>query len=393
MSATVEIHGLRKRYGSTVAVDDLSFSVRPGVVTGFVGPNGAGKSTTLRVLLGLDAPDAGSALVNGRPPSWRGRSARWARFSTRPPSIPAGPRASICAGLRRATGCRAGGWTTCSSSSALTGCRPPRRPLLARDVPAPRHRSRPARGSADSAPRRAGQRPRSGRHPLDPGTLRSLASEGRVVLVSSHLMSELEDTADHLIVIGRGRLIADVGVREPLDGAAGSRFNLRTPQPAEVMAALVAAGAAVTSTDIDLLSVSGLEAARIGDLLAEQGLRLHELAPHRVSLEEAYMDLTAARPSTRREAGERRRASPGPACRVDQAPLRPEHRLVAAGRLRADARTHGPRLLDVDDHGRDSGTPRRQRHRAGQPSPGCGLVRSPSCSSPSWRSPPSTRRA
>jgi ABC-2 type transport system ATP-binding protein len=294
MDATIEIDGLRKRYGSTVAVDGLSFSVRPGVVTGFVGPNGAGKSTTLRVLLGLDAPDAGSALVNGRPYGklarplaevgalldagavHPGRSARehlrWLAASNGLPRRRADEVLELV-GLARAARRHAGRFSLGMSqrlgiAAALLGDPP----ILLLDEPV---------------------------NGLDPEgirwireLLRSLASEGRVVLVSSHLMSELEDTADHLIVIGRGRLIADVGVRELLDGAAGSRFNLRTPQPAEVMAALVAAGATVTSTDLDRLTVSGLEAARIGDLVAEQGLRLHELAPHRVSLEEAYMDLT-----------------------------------------------------------------------------------------------------
>jgi ABC-2 type transport system ATP-binding protein len=294
MDATIEIDGLRKRYGSTVAVDGLSFSVRPGVVTGFAGPNGAGKSTTLRVVLGLDAPDAGCALVNGRPYQelarplcevgalldagavHPGRSARehlrWLAASN---GLPRSRVDEVLeqVGLAWAARRRAGRFSLGMSqrlgiAAALLGDPP----ILLLDEPV---------------------------NGLDPEgvrwireLLRSLASQGRVVLVSSHLMSELEDTADHLIVIGRGRLIADVGVRELLDGAAGARFSLRTPQPAEVMATLVAAGAAVTSTDVDRLTVSGLEAARIGDLLGDQGLRLYELAPHRVSLEEAYMDLT-----------------------------------------------------------------------------------------------------
>ena len=124
------------------------------------------------------------------------------------------------------------------------------------------------------------------------GFLRSLAAEGRAVLVSSHLMSELEGTADQLIVIGRGRLIADTTVRDLLDAAAGARFNVRTPQPAELMELLAGAGAVVASTDHDALTVSGLDAARIADLAADHGLRVYELSPHRVTLEEAFMDLT-----------------------------------------------------------------------------------------------------
>ena len=124
------------------------------------------------------------------------------------------------------------------------------------------------------------------------GLLRSLAAEGRTVLVSSHLMSELEDTADHLIVIGRGRLIADVAVRDLLDATADARVTLRTPEPTRALALLAGAGGTVTSTDSDTLSVAGLDAARIADLAAEQGLRLTELAPQRATLEEAYLRLT-----------------------------------------------------------------------------------------------------
>jgi ABC-2 type transport system ATP-binding protein len=294
MDAAIEIDGLRKRYGSTVAVDGLRFSVRPGVVTGFVGPNGAGKSTTLRVVLGLDAPDAGRALVNGRPyrelarPLCQvgalldagavhpGRSARehlrWLAASN---GLPRSRVDEVLeqVGLARAARRRAGRFSLGMSqrlgiAAALLGDPP----ILLLDEPV------------------NGLDPEGVRWVRE--LLRSLASEGRVVLVSSHLMSELEDTADHLIVIGKGRLLADVGVRELLDGVNGARFRLRTPQPAEVMAVLVAAGATVTSTEVDRLTVSGFEAARIGDLLAEQGLRLYELAPHRVSLEEAYVDLT-----------------------------------------------------------------------------------------------------
>jgi ABC-2 type transport system ATP-binding protein len=294
MSATIEVHGLSKRYGSTLAVDGLSFTVRPGIVTGFVGPNGAGKSTTMRIVLGLDAPDAGTALVNGRPyvelerplcevgalldanAVHPGRPARehlrWLAASNGLPRRRVDEVLDLV-GLARVGRRRAGGFSLgmlqrLGIAAALLGDPP----ILLFDEPV---------------------------NGLDPegirwirGFLRSLASEGRVVLVSSHLMGELEDTADHLIVIGRGRLIADVGVRELLDGAAGSRFILRTPQPAQVMEVLVGAGAAVTSTDVDRLTVTGLDAARIGDLLAERGLRLYEFAPHRVSLEEAFMGLT-----------------------------------------------------------------------------------------------------
>jgi ABC-2 type transport system ATP-binding protein len=294
MEATLEAQGLRKRYGSTVAVDGLSFTVRPGVVTGFVGPNGAGKSTTMRLFLGLDAPDAGAALVGSRPyPELAsplrevgalldagafhpGRSARehlrWLAASN---GLPRGRVEEVLdqVGLARATRRRAGGFSLGMAqrlgiAAALLGDPP----ILLLDEPV---------------------------NGLDPdgirwirGLLRSLASEGRVVLVSSHLMSELEDTADHLIVIGRGRLIADIAVRDLLKEAGGASVTIRTPEAARAVALLAEAGATVTSSEADTLTVAGLEAARIADLAAEHGLRLTELAPQRATLEEAFMRLT-----------------------------------------------------------------------------------------------------
>jgi ABC-2 type transport system ATP-binding protein len=294
MDATVEVHGLTKRYGGTRAVDNLTFTVRPGRVTGFVGPNGAGKSTTMRLILGLDAPDRGTALVNGRSYAsldvplrevgalldarafHPGRSARehlrWLAASNRIPRDRVDAVLEL-AGLTRVARRRAGGFSLGMAqrlgiAAALLGDPP----VLLLDEPV---------------------------NGLDPegirwirGFLRSLAEEGRAVLVSSHLMSELEDTADHLVVIGRGRLIADTPVRDLLDAAAGLRFNVRTPQPVALMALLAEAGAVVSSTDHEALTVAGLEAARIADLAAEQGLRVYELSPHRVTLEEAFMDLT-----------------------------------------------------------------------------------------------------
>jgi ABC-2 type transport system ATP-binding protein len=294
MDATVEVHGLTKRYGSTRAVDNLTFTVHPGRVTGFVGPNGAGKSTTMRLILGLDAPDRGTALVNGRSYAaldvplrevgalldartfHPGRSARehlrWLAASNRIPRDRVDAVLEL-AGLTRVARRRAGGFSLGMAqrlgiAAALLGDPP----VLLFDEPV---------------------------NGLDPegirwirGFLRSLAEEGRAVLVSSHLMSELEDTADHLVVIGRGRLIADTPVRDLLDAAAGLRFSVRTRQPVALMAVLAEAGAVVSSTDREALTVSGLEAARIADLAAEHGLRVYELSPYRVTLEEAFVDLT-----------------------------------------------------------------------------------------------------
>jgi ABC-2 type transport system ATP-binding protein len=218
VDVAIEAHGLTKRYGGTVAVDDLSFTVRSGRVTGFVGPNGAGKSTTMRMILGLG-------------------------FSL---------------GMAQRLGIAA----------ALLGDPP----VLILDEPV---------------------------NGLDPegirwirGLLRSLADEGRAVFVSSHLMSELEGTADDLIVIGRGRLIADTSVDELLETMSDTRVDIRSPQAGEVMRLLVAAGGTVTANGSDTLVVTGLDVARIADLAADHGLRLHELTPRRASLEEAFMGLT-----------------------------------------------------------------------------------------------------
>jgi ABC-2 type transport system ATP-binding protein len=294
MDAAIEVRDLTKRYGKTVAVDDLSFSVQRGLVTGFVGPNGAGKSTTMRVILGLDRPDTGEARVNGKPyralarplrevgalldasATHPGRRARdhllWLARSNRLPQRRVDEMLELV-GLADAARRRTGGFSLGMSqrlgiAAALLGDPP----VLLFDEPI---------------------------NGLDPegirwmrGFLRSLAAEGRAVLVSSHLMSELEDTADHLVVIGRGRLLADTTVADLIAGMSDERVTLRTPRPSEVMALLVRSGGRVTSTDGETLIVTGLDARRIADLTVERALPLHELTPHRTSLEEAFMELT-----------------------------------------------------------------------------------------------------
>jgi ABC-2 type transport system ATP-binding protein len=294
MQPTIEAQGLTKRYGDTLAVDGLSFTVPAGRVTGFVGPNGAGKSTTMRMILGLDAPDGGGALVNGRP--YRelddplrhvgalldggalhpGRRARdhllWLARSNDLPDDRVDEVLDLV-GLTAVARRRTGGFSLGMAqrlgiAAALLGDPP----VLMFDEPV---------------------------NGLDPegirwirGFLRSLAAEGRAVLVSSHLMGELEGTADHLVVIGRGRLIADAAVSELLGAASGDSVMVRTPAAGEAMGLLAGAGATVTSVGHDELEVSGLEAQRIADLMAERGLRLHALTPHRATLEDAYMKLT-----------------------------------------------------------------------------------------------------
>ena len=240
MEATIEVDGLRKRFGTTVALDGMTFTVSPGHVTGFVGPNGAGKSTTMRVILALDAPDEGRALVGGRPyarldrpltcvgslldagalqPS---RSARghllWLAHSQ---GLPAARVDEVLrqAGLATAARRRAGGFSLgmrqrLGIAAALLGDPP----VLMFDEPF---------------------------NGMDPegivwmrGYLRALAAQGRAVLISSHLMSELEDTADHLVIVGRGRVIADTSTAALLAAASDGRVTLRTADETAAMAAL-----------------------------------------------------------------------------------------------------------------------------------------------------------
>ena len=290
----IEVHGLTKRYGDREAVSNLSFTVPRGRVTGFVGPNGAGKSTTMRMILALAAPDGGEALVGGQPYGalrtplrevgalleatalHPGRSAHdhllWLAESN---DLPRGRVSDVLdlAGLTGVARRRAGGFSLgmrqrLGIAAALLGDPP----ALILDEPV---------------------------NGLDPEgvrwireLLRSLAAEGRAVLVSSHLMSELEDTADHVVVIGRGKLIADAPVADLLAAASDAGVTVRTPDTAAAMKALVDFGAVVTSPGGDVLSVVGLAADEVAEVMAARSLRLYELTPHRATLEEAYMSLT-----------------------------------------------------------------------------------------------------
>jgi ABC-2 type transport system ATP-binding protein len=290
----IEVHDLHKRYGSTVAVDGLSFTVDPGRVTGFVGPNGAGKSTTMRVILGLDAPDSGTALVGGRPyRSLRtplrevgalldaaaihpGRRARdhllWMAHYNGLPSRRVDEVIELV-GLTPVARRRAGGFSLgMRQRLGIAGALLGDPPVLMFDEPV---------------------------NGLDPEgivwireLLRSLAAEGRAVLVSSHLMGELEGSADHLIVVGRGRLIADTTVADLLAAASTDQVLLRTPARTEVMTVLANAGGTVAATDRDRITVTGLPSEKIIGLLNENSLPFFEVAAHRATLEEAYMELT-----------------------------------------------------------------------------------------------------
>ena len=313
MEATIEINGVRKRFGHTLALDGLTFTVAPGIVTGFVGPNGAGKSTTMRVILGLDAVDEGSALIGGlpyaklrHPLSQVGslidagalQPARTARnhllWLARSQGLSSRRVDQVIeeAGLESVARRKAGGFSLgmrqrLGLAAAMLGDPP----ILILDEPF---------------------------NGMDPegivwmrGFLRSLAAEGRAVLVSSHLMSELEDTANHLVVIGRGKLIANTGVAELIAAASAGRVRLRTNDRSEAMTALARAGATVAANGPDVLTVSGLSSERIVEVLGLSGVAFSEVAVHRSTLEEAYMEITrnavefrAARPEIGTDARE-----------------------------------------------------------------------------------------
>ena len=294
MESTIEVTGLRKRFGSTTALDGMTFTVRPGVITGFVGPNGAGKSTTMRVILGLDAADAGAALISGRryrdfrrplrqvgalldaaalQPARTGRNhLLWLAHSQGLSSNRVDAVLGLC-GLQSAARRKAGGYSLgmrqrLGIAAAMLGDPP----VLMLDEPF---------------------------NGLDPegivwmrGFLRGLAADGRAVLVSSHLMGELQDTAGHLVVVGRGRVVADTSVADLLHTASGDRVSVRTEARTEAMSALAEAGATVATTDRDTITVTGLPADRVAALLGAAGVPFSAVSAHRATLEEAYMELT-----------------------------------------------------------------------------------------------------
>jgi ABC-2 type transport system ATP-binding protein len=294
MDAAIEARNLRKRYGRTVAVDGLSFTVAPGLVTAFVGPNGAGKSTTMRMLLGLDAPDEGAALLGGRPyrslsrplrevgaaldaaavhPGRRARDhLRWLAYAGGLPGRRVGEVLELV-GLASVAGRRVGGFSLgMRQRLGIAGALLGDPPVLLFDEPT---------GGLDPEGIRWIR-----------GLLRSLAAEGRAVLVSSHLMRELEGGADHLVVIGRGRLVADTSVRDLLAAASGDRVVLRTAMGQRAMTVLAGAGATVAASDRDAVTVSGLPAERVVAALNAHGVPFSEVAPYRATLEEAYLELT-----------------------------------------------------------------------------------------------------
>ncbi|XRQ16136.1 ATP-binding cassette domain-containing protein [Actinomadura welshii] len=290
----IEVRELTKRYGAATAVDGLSFTVRPGAVTGFLGPNGAGKSTTMRVLLGLDAATSGAALVNGGRYGALRRPMHAVGALLDAGAVHGGRRAFDHLGwLARSNGIADRRVTQVLEQVGLAGVARKRVGGFSLGM---RQRLGIAAALLGDPGVLVFDEPVNG---LDPDgvrwvreLMRSLAAEGRTVLVSSHLMSEMELTADRLVIIGRGRLIADTSVRELAD-----RFRrgvlVRTPRPADLSALLAAAGGEVRSAHGGALTVTGLDVAAIGDTAAAQGIPLYEVASQSASLEEAYMELTA----------------------------------------------------------------------------------------------------
>jgi ABC-2 type transport system ATP-binding protein len=290
----IEAQQLTKRYGDKTAVDDISFTIAPGSVTGFLGPNGAGKSTTMRMIMGLDRPTSGTVTVNGKPYARHraplrevgalldakavhtGRSARsHLRAMAATHNIPAARVDEVIemTGLAAVATKRVGGFSLgmgqrLGIASAMLG--DPRTLIL----------DEPVNG-------------------LDPEgvqwvrrLVRSLADEGRTVFLSSHLMSEMAQTADQLLVIGRGRIIAAGPVQEVIDSVSGAAVQVRSPRAAELAALASADGAAVTSPAPGTLQLRDIDAERVGDIACAHGIALHELSPRSASLEEAYMALT-----------------------------------------------------------------------------------------------------
>jgi len=291
----IEVRGLTKRYGAKVAVDDLSFGIEPGKVTGFLGPNGAGKTTTMRLILGLDYPESGTILLDGKKyhdlayPMRKvgalldakavhgGRSAyNHLLCLAQTNNLPARRVGEVLelVGLSEVARKRSKGFSLGMSQRlgiAATMLGDPQ--VLMFDEPV---------------------------NGLDPegilwirNLMKALAGEGRTVFVSSHLMSEMENTADHLIVIGKGKLIADCTMAEFIARSAGAAVRVRTPSPDQLVLAVAAKGGSATADGDSTLEVRGMTADVVGDIAFEHGIRLHELTTTRASLEEAFMALTA----------------------------------------------------------------------------------------------------
>ena len=294
MEATIEVTGLRKRFGQAQALDGMTFTVAPGQVTGFVGPNGAGKSTTMRVILGLDAPDEGEATVNGKPyQKLRNPLSHLGALLDAAALQPSRSARNHLLWLAHAQGLGAG---RVDEVLAVTGLAGVRRRKAGGYSLGMRQRLGIAAALLGDPPVLMMDEPFNGMDPEGIAWMRTflkgLAAEGRAVLVSSHLMSELEDTAGHLVVAGRGKVIADTSVAALIASASGDRVRLRTPAATEAMKALANAGAEVAATAHDVLAIANLPSERVVALLTTHHIPFTEVSAHRATLEEAYMELT-----------------------------------------------------------------------------------------------------
>jgi ABC-2 type transport system ATP-binding protein len=290
----IEVRGLTKRYGDKLAVDDLTFTVRPGIVTGFLGPNGAGKSTAMRMILGLATPTTGTVTVNGKPYRDHTAPLREAGALLEARSVHPGRSAyhhllavAQTSGIRRsrvdevidAVGLREVARRRAGRFSLGMGQRLSIATALLGD-PATVILDEPLNGLDTEGIRWV----RS--------LLRGLAAEGRTVFVSSHLMNEMSVTAEHVIVIGRGRLIADTGVAAFIAGAARDTVRVRTSGPDALAALLRGPGVTVSRDHDGVLTVTGLSTDQVGTVARTAGITLLELAPQQASLEEAYTAMT-----------------------------------------------------------------------------------------------------
>ena len=293
-AGTIEVDRLTKRFGPVTAVDDLSFTVRPGHVTGFLGPNGAGKTTTMRIILGLAAPTSGRALVGGRRYDALIRPLREVGSLLDATALHGGRTAGMhLASVARSNGI---GRPRITEVLRLTGLNAVANRRVKGFSLGMKQRLGIAAALLGDPPVLMFDEPVNG---LDPegvrwirGFFRELASQGRTVLVSSHLMSEMALTADHLIIIGRGKLLADLSTAQLISSSGRGDVLLRSPRAAELAGLIAARGATVTRQDDGALAVVGLDAAAIGDLAAGHGIALHALVPRQASLEDAYLDLT-----------------------------------------------------------------------------------------------------
>lgn len=290
----ISVERVRKRYGDVVAVDDLTFEVRPGVVTGFLGPNGSGKSTTMRMIIGLDAPTSGSVTVNGKPYRRHAAPLREVGALLEAKSIHPGRTAR----------------NHLLSLAATTGIPDTRVDEVLGMVGLSEVASKRTKGFSLGMGQRLGiagallgdpatiilDEPTNG---LDPEgilwvrhLLKGLASQGRTVLVSSHLMAEMALTAEHLIIIGKGKMLADISVAEFTRRSALDLVYVRSPAAGRLAELLIGPSVKVTAIGSDRLEIGGLGCEAIGDVAAEHHLPIYELTPHEASLEEAFMDMT-----------------------------------------------------------------------------------------------------